>query len=114
MTKLAINGADKTVTIPHVKWPQVTQRDKDFVMHAMDEGVFWGPYAPQVTALENEWAEFVGTKYCLSCNSGTAALNMALMAAGVGPEMKSSHHRSTSLRALWRWCNATQYPYSLM
>jgi dTDP-4-amino-4,6-dideoxygalactose transaminase len=85
MTKLAINGADKTVINPHIKWPQVTQRDKDFVMQAMDEGVFWGPYAPQVTALENEWAEFVGTKYCLSCNSGTAALNMALMAAGVGP-----------------------------
>lgn len=35
--------------------------------------------------LEQRYAEFTGTKYAVSCNSGTAALHLALLALGVGP-----------------------------
>lgn len=35
--------------------------------------------------LEKEYAEFTGNKYAVSCNSGTAAIHLALMAIGVGP-----------------------------
>jgi len=35
-------------------------------------------------ALEAEFATFVGTRFCLATNSGTAALHLALAAAGVG------------------------------
>lgn len=34
--------------------------------------------------LEKEYAKFVGSKYAVSCNSGTSALHLALMAVGVG------------------------------
>jgi len=34
---------------------------------------------PEVTELEGKLAEFVGTKHCISCSSGTDALVMALM-----------------------------------
>lgn len=40
---------------------------------------------PQVEAFEEEFAKFVGTKYCVGVNSGTDALRFALMAAGIGP-----------------------------
>jgi perosamine synthetase len=33
--------------------------------------------------LEKEYAKFVGSKYAVSCNSGTSALHLALMAVGV-------------------------------
>ena len=38
-----------------------------------------------MAALEKEWAKYVGSKYCLTTCSGTAALHMALAAVGVGP-----------------------------
>ena len=40
---------------------------------------------PEVAKLEARLADYVGTKHCISCASGTDALVMALMAKGVGP-----------------------------
>jgi UDP-2-acetamido-2-deoxy-ribo-hexuluronate aminotransferase len=40
---------------------------------------------PVVEQLEARLADYVGTKHCISCASGTDALVMALMAKGVGP-----------------------------
>lgn len=39
----------------------------------------------QVRLLEQELAEYVGVRYCVSCANGTDALVLALMALGVGP-----------------------------
>lgn len=39
---------------------------------------------PQVAAFENAFAEYVGAGFCIGVNSGTAALQLALMACGVG------------------------------
>lgn len=38
----------------------------------------------EVVDLENNLARFAGSKYCVSCSSGTDALVMALMALGIG------------------------------
>lgn len=38
----------------------------------------------QVTELENQLAEYVGVKHCISCANGTDALTLALMAYNVG------------------------------
>jgi len=40
---------------------------------------------PEVYELEEKLADFVGSKHCISCSSGTDALLMGLMAYGVGP-----------------------------
>src|SRR6478736_5418994 len=40
---------------------------------------------PEVTQLESQLAGFVGVEHCISCSSGTMALQMALMALGIGP-----------------------------
>ena len=85
MSRLAIHGGKITNAEGHVKWPLITERDKEFVMKAVEEGILWGVFAPQVKGLEKEWGEYVGTKHCLSCNSGTAGLHMAVAAAGIGP-----------------------------
>lgn len=34
--------------------------------------------------MEREYASFVGSKYAVSCNSGTSALHLALLALGIG------------------------------
>jgi len=39
---------------------------------------------PQVSELEQQLAEYVGVKHCISCANGTDALRLALMALGIG------------------------------
>ncbi len=67
------------------RWPIVTDGDRAAVARVLDRGVLSGAGAPELRALEAEFAEAIGARYCLATNSGTAALHIALAAAGVGP-----------------------------
>ena len=40
---------------------------------------------PRVEAFEQAFAEAVGARHAVACSSGTAALQLALAAAGIGP-----------------------------
>src|SRR5210317_264712 len=40
---------------------------------------------PEVHELEERLCEYTGAKYCITCANGTDALQIALMAIGVGP-----------------------------
>jgi UDP-2-acetamido-2-deoxy-ribo-hexuluronate aminotransferase len=40
---------------------------------------------PEVAELEERLSDYTGAKYCISCANGTDALQIALMAIGVGP-----------------------------
>ena len=40
---------------------------------------------PEVAAFEERFAAYCGVRYCVAVNSGTSALHLALLAAGVGP-----------------------------
>ena len=40
---------------------------------------------PEVAVFEECFADYCGTKHCIALNSGTSALHLALLAAGVGP-----------------------------
>ena len=83
---LAIHGGSKVVPERLKKrWPDITEEDKRAIMEVLDSGILWGPYAPQAVALEREFADYIGRKYCITFNSGTAALHAAVKAAGVGP-----------------------------
>lgn len=83
---LALLGAAPTLdNARHHRWPVLDQGDRDAVLTALDRGVLSGPHAPEVRALEREFADYVGVRHALATNSGTAALHIALAAAGVGP-----------------------------
>ncbi len=69
----------------HVRWPVLGADDRAAVLGVLERGVLSGPFAPEVRALEREWAAYTGSKYALATNSGTAALHVALIAAGIGP-----------------------------
>jgi len=82
---LAIRGGTPVVRKElHVRWPIITEEDKAAVLAALDSGILNGPYAPQVKALEEEWARYCHVKYALTTNSGTAALHTAVAAGGIG------------------------------
>ncbi len=40
---------------------------------------------PQTEKFEEEFADTIGVKHCISCSSGASALQIALAAAGIGP-----------------------------
>ena len=60
---------------------------KEDVLHSIKIVLDHGQYimGPEVVELEENLTHYVGTKYCVSCSSGTDALLMSLMALGVGP-----------------------------
>ena len=81
--ELAILGGRQAVGAGAVQpWPQVVAADKAAVMGVLERGVLWGAAAPEAMALQEEWAAYVGARHCLATNSGTAALHMAVAAAG--------------------------------
>ena len=41
---------------------------------------------PQVAELEQQLADYVGVKHCITCANGTDALSLALMALDIGPD----------------------------
>ena len=84
--KLAISGGTPILTREdYQNWPVITDDDRKFVNEVLDNGIVAGATAPQAAALEKEFAQFVGAKYCLTTGSGTGALHMALAACDVGP-----------------------------
>jgi dTDP-4-amino-4,6-dideoxygalactose transaminase len=67
------------------RWPMITAADRDAVSRVLDRGVLSGAAAPEMRALESEFAATLGGGFCLATNSGTAALHIALGAIGLRP-----------------------------
>jgi perosamine synthetase len=83
---LAIHGGSPAVPFSqHVHWPVLGAEAREAVLGVLERGVLSGQFAPEVRGLEREFAAFVGAKHCVATNSGTAALHIALAAAGVEP-----------------------------
>ena len=62
----------------------VLQKDIDkAISEVLSSGAFI--MGPQVRELEQQLAEYVGVKHCLTCANGTDALTLALKAWGIGP-----------------------------
>ncbi|NOL50812.1 DegT/DnrJ/EryC1/StrS family aminotransferase [Pelistega suis] len=61
-------------------------RIKDQIDTNIQKVLAHGQYilGPEVSELEEKLAAYVGAKYCISCANGTDALQIALMALGVG------------------------------
>ncbi len=57
--------------------------DIESVTSALRSGMNWA-VGSDVASFENELAEYIGTRYCLTFNSGTSALHTALLAHGIG------------------------------
>ncbi|MBX9601659.1 MAG: DegT/DnrJ/EryC1/StrS family aminotransferase [Bryobacteraceae bacterium] len=67
------------------QWPILGEAEREAVMRVLDGGVLSGSLAPEIRAFEREFAAYIGSRHCLTANSGTAALHMAVAAAGLGP-----------------------------
>lgn len=87
MEKLAMLGGTRAVPRSRrvLAWPHVTEDEEQAVSRALASGKFTVASAgeAEVIGLEREWADYLGTAHCLAVDNGTAALSLALAAAGV-------------------------------
>jgi len=63
--------------------PDVSEAEVESVTAAVRSG--WWAKGPKTIEFERKFAEYVGAKHCIGLNSCTAALHLALVAAGIGP-----------------------------
>ena len=62
--------------------PVIGEEEINAVIDVMKSGMI--AQGPKVIEFEEEFAKFVGAKYGIATNSGTSALHVALLAAGIG------------------------------
>lgn len=84
-SELALYGAEPAVPKGMVKpWPEIRREDVEAVLRML-EGGYIRRGGPASKELEKAWADYVGSKYCIVTNSGTAALHMGVAGVGAGP-----------------------------
>jgi dTDP-4-amino-4,6-dideoxygalactose transaminase len=73
--------------IPFLDLPAQYQQIKPEIDDALARVIEGGQFVlgPEVAAFEERFAEYCDALYCVALNSGTSALQLALMAAGVAP-----------------------------
>jgi len=83
---LALKGGPQAVPEgSHRTWPEITDEDREAVIRVLDRGVLCGANAPEITALQRDYADYVGVEHCLAVNSGTAALHCCAAGLGLQP-----------------------------
>jgi len=84
MSKLAINGGQPIRTEPFSKWPVWDQKEIDAATEVIKSGKWGSLHGDKTQTFEKDYAQFHEAKHGILINSGTAALRVALLAAGVG------------------------------
>lgn len=62
---------------------QIRDEVREAVFAVLESGVY--TLGPRVTEFERAFADYLGARHCVGVNSGTSALHLALLGAGVGP-----------------------------
>ena len=82
-SKLAVLGGEPAIpsNFAFKPWPAITRQDEAGMIDSIrQQHHLWGP---NCEALEQEWAQWNGNRFCAAVNSGTAALHMCVAACGV-------------------------------
>ena len=88
MAKLAINGGTPAVSdwIP-TQWPIYDDREKKALIETLESGSWCCNRSPdsKVGRFEQDFADYIGTKYATCVNAGTAALELAFRSCEIDP-----------------------------
>src|SRR5438105_2229578 len=81
------NPSGNRAMIPFLDLKAQYQRIKPEIDAAITQVVDSAQFVlgPQVAAFEERFAAYCGAKHCMAVNSGSSALHLALLAAGIGP-----------------------------
>src|SRR5258705_10686906 len=101
MSRLALHGGVPIRNKPFPAWPVFDEKDGRSLLEVLRSGKWWrysrseiaeleeaqtgSQHCSKVVEFEKAFANFQGVNYAVACASGTAALEVALKALGVGP-----------------------------
>jgi len=83
---IALTGATPVRTAPYPAWPQFDETEEQALLRSLRQGQWWRASGSETNAFEEEFAKFHGTEHALAVTTGTHALEVALLTAGIGPE----------------------------
>ena len=100
MTTAVLTSTRGASVIPQIDLTAQYRQIKGEIAEALLRVVQTGRYVlgPEVEAFEDEFARFYDSSYAVGVNSGTSALYLSLVAAGIGPARRS-HHGAGHVRA---------------
>lgn len=82
--KLAIEGGKPVRTAPWPSWPVWDEREERQLLEVLHSGK-WNISNPKVEEFQRAFAAYQGASHGIAVTGGTAALELALRALGVGP-----------------------------
>ena len=84
MEKLALLGGVPAKTKPFPAWPHYDESERQALLDVLESRVWWRTPGTQTLAFEQEFAAYHGARHGIAVTNGTAALEVALAALGVG------------------------------
>ena len=85
MEKPAILGGPKAKKTPYGSGNRYGEEEMKELREALEQGSLFYAHGEKVNELCRRFAKMYGKKHCVATSSGTAAIHVALAAAGVGP-----------------------------
>ncbi len=85
MEKLALSGGEPVKKTPFPAWPQYDENEKRALLEVLESREWWRTPGSRTLQFEKEFAAYHQAKHGIAVTNGTAALEVALAALGVGP-----------------------------
>src|SRR5689334_20511631 len=82
--KLAIQGGTPAKTRSFPNWPQYDQKEEQALLDVLHSGVWWRTPGTHTLEFEEKFAAYHQAQYGVACTNGTAALEIAIAALGIG------------------------------
>ena len=95
--------------IPFYSFKEIHQSVLAELIQKSESVIRSGNYVFGTEKFEEEFAEYVGAKYCVAVSNGTSAIHLALLSLGVGPgdEVITVSHTFRATAAAIKYCGAT-------
>lgn len=83
--KLALLGGPPAKTTPTFSWPYYDEKEKQALMEVLESRIWWRTPGSRTLEFEQEFARYQQAKFGIAVTNGTAALEVAIAALGIGP-----------------------------
>jgi len=84
MSELAVHGGAPVRTAAYPEWPQYDERERALLLEVLESRRWWATQGTKVRELEQRWGEVHGTDPAVAVTNGSHAIDLALLALGIG------------------------------
>jgi len=85
MQKLALLGGEPVKKTPFPSWPFYDEKERQALMEVLESRVWWRTPGTRTLKFEQDFAAYQQARYGIAVTNGTAALEVAIAALGIGP-----------------------------